>query len=315
MAVSHVKSNTIGNFTGTVTVMNSAGSTVTANATDLVRPTDWNSVHNQFLTVTGNNTFSNTTASGTNLVYSGAGNFSIGGSSDTVIYSGPQFGSLYRNAGGDFVTTVGTAFASSVVSIQPFIIPYDVAASNVIVYVSQSVASAANTSSAYFNLSMSGGVYSMATGTAGSAVSVATFTNTYTASFNSNTTASVGGVQYYTASFATKTLTAGVYYFALQCSTANAATNTSTATTALGASMTMLLARNIGSAFFNARAGGGAANTTLFGRGPVMGLGLATGSNLTTATLNLTTAGFTGTGTAVINAPVYFELRNSTWLA
>lgn len=314
MAVSHVKTDTIGNFTGTVTAFNSQGSTATVAATDLVRPVDWNSAHNQYQTLTGNNTFSNSTASGTNLVYSGQNNFSIGGSSDTVIFQGPQFASIYRNGDGDMVTTNGTAFNSSVVSIQPFIVPYDVVASNVIVYASHSVASTTNNSSAYFDLSMSGGIYSMATGTPGSAISVATFTNTYTASYSSNSTASVGGVIYYTASFAQTTLTAGAYYFALQMSTANTATGGAN-TTALGASMTMLLGRSLASNYFGARAGGGASNTTLFGRGPVMGLGLATGSNLTTATLNLTAAGFTGTGTAVNNAPVYFELRNSTWLA
>ena len=65
-AVSHIKSNGIADFTGTVTVMNSAGSTETKNATDLVRPSDWNSVHNAFLTI-GGNTNNASTWSGTNL--------------------------------------------------------------------------------------------------------------------------------------------------------------------------------------------------------------------------------------------------------
>jgi hypothetical protein len=45
LTITHAKSNTIGDFTGTVTVFNSAGTTVTASATDLVRPVDWNSGH------------------------------------------------------------------------------------------------------------------------------------------------------------------------------------------------------------------------------------------------------------------------------
>lgn len=69
-ALSHVKSNSIGDFTGTVTVFNSQGSTQTANATDLVRPGDWNSAHNFFQTISGN-TFGSSTASGTNLVIGG----------------------------------------------------------------------------------------------------------------------------------------------------------------------------------------------------------------------------------------------------
>ena len=46
ITVSHAKSNTIADFTGTVTLNNSAGATTTAMATDLVRPSDWNSAHN-----------------------------------------------------------------------------------------------------------------------------------------------------------------------------------------------------------------------------------------------------------------------------
>lgn len=71
-ALSHVKSDTIGDFTGTVTVFNSQGSTGTVAATDLVRPSDWNSAHNFFQTISGN-TAGQSTASGTNLVIGGTG--------------------------------------------------------------------------------------------------------------------------------------------------------------------------------------------------------------------------------------------------
>lgn len=67
MALSHVKNDTIGDFTGTVTVFNSQGSTTTVAASDLVRPSDWNSAHNFFQTISGN-TLGSSTASGTNLV-------------------------------------------------------------------------------------------------------------------------------------------------------------------------------------------------------------------------------------------------------
>lgn len=83
MAISHVKSNTIANWTGTVTVGNSTGGTQTANATDLVRPADWNSVHNQFYTLTGN-TNNASTASGTNVVLSGGNNVTLIGGGATV---------------------------------------------------------------------------------------------------------------------------------------------------------------------------------------------------------------------------------------
>ena len=76
MAVTHVKSNTIGDFTGTVTVFNSTGGTATQNATDLIRPSDWNSAHAQIITISGN-TAGQSTASGTNIVFQGGNNVTL----------------------------------------------------------------------------------------------------------------------------------------------------------------------------------------------------------------------------------------------
>ena len=98
MAVSHIKSDTIADFTGTVTGFNSQGSTITIAATDLVRPVDWNSAHNQFYSLTGN-TNGNSTASGSNVLFAGSGGITIGGSTGTVVVSGPVpiTNSLYIN--------------------------------------------------------------------------------------------------------------------------------------------------------------------------------------------------------------------------
>lgn len=52
-------------MTGTITVFNSAGNTTTAVATDLVRPSDWNSVHNITMNIVGSDL--------TNAIYMGAG--------------------------------------------------------------------------------------------------------------------------------------------------------------------------------------------------------------------------------------------------
>lgn len=76
MPISHVKSDTIGDMTGTVTVMNSVGSTATVAATDLIRPSDWNSAHNQYLTLSGN-TAGQSTISGTNIVLQGGDNITL----------------------------------------------------------------------------------------------------------------------------------------------------------------------------------------------------------------------------------------------
>lgn len=88
MAVSHVKSNTVADWTGTVTVGNSTGGTQTIAATDLVRPVDWNSVHNQFYTLTGNTTNAST-ASGTNVVLGATGGLTISGATGTIWLSAP----------------------------------------------------------------------------------------------------------------------------------------------------------------------------------------------------------------------------------
>jgi hypothetical protein len=86
MAISHVKSNIVPDWTGTVTVGNSTGGTQTIAATDLVRPTDWNSAHNQFYTLSGN-TNGASTASGTNVVLSGGNNVTLVGGGATVGFS------------------------------------------------------------------------------------------------------------------------------------------------------------------------------------------------------------------------------------
>lgn len=93
MAVSHVKSLAAADFTGTVTVFNSQGSTTTAAATDLVRPSNWNEAHNQFSTLSGN-TANSSALSGTNIVLQGGNNITLSGVSAagaaTIVISGPN---------------------------------------------------------------------------------------------------------------------------------------------------------------------------------------------------------------------------------
>ena len=120
MAISHLKSQTGADFTGTVTVFNSAGATTTAAATDLIRPSDWNSAHNQLLTIVGN-TAGQSTASGTNIVFSGGNNVTLsinqGANVATVLLSAPnttQFltTAMASNRGSDFVQATA-AFAGT----------------------------------------------------------------------------------------------------------------------------------------------------------------------------------------------------------
>jgi hypothetical protein len=70
MAVSHVKSVTIADGTNT----------------NIVRPGDWNSVHNQFFTLAGN-TNNASSVSGTNVILSGGNNVTLVGSSNSIGFS------------------------------------------------------------------------------------------------------------------------------------------------------------------------------------------------------------------------------------
>lgn len=118
MAVSHVKSNAVADATGTVTVW--WGVTTSAlSATDLVRPTDWNSAHNEFRSLAGN-TNNASTASGTNLFYSAAGELTLFGSTATIGFSGRPHISSYVNIGGlDGVTmTLNGASVSDAVAFE-----------------------------------------------------------------------------------------------------------------------------------------------------------------------------------------------------
>lgn len=71
MAVSHAKQDPRGNFTGTLTVFNSQGSTVAVSATDIVQPVDWNSGHQQYVTISGNTGGDSSAATATNIVMAG----------------------------------------------------------------------------------------------------------------------------------------------------------------------------------------------------------------------------------------------------
>ena len=88
MQITHVKSNTIGDATGTVTFWNGT-TTGSAAATNLVRPSDWNSQHALQFTLSGNTT-QNSTVSGTNVTFAASNAMSIGGSNGSVVFHGKK---------------------------------------------------------------------------------------------------------------------------------------------------------------------------------------------------------------------------------
>ena len=149
MAVSHVKSNIVADWTGTVTVGNSTGGTQTINATDLVRPGDWNSAHNQFYTLAGN-TNNASTASGTNVVFQAAGDLTIAGSTGTIVFSASprDILSSYQNV--PLINNTGTISYGGGSSniVFPFLLPQDGSFSYIRLPVSMSLASTSHATGA-----------------------------------------------------------------------------------------------------------------------------------------------------------------------
>jgi len=91
MAISHAFTNRIPDGTNT----------------NIVRPSDWNSAHNQYYTLSGN-TLGASTVSGTNVVLQGGGNVSLSGTGQTVVVYGGGGGTA-----GGAVISAGTQFADS----------------------------------------------------------------------------------------------------------------------------------------------------------------------------------------------------------
>jgi hypothetical protein len=220
MAVSHVFSNAIGDFTGTITGFNSQGSTTTIVGTNLVRPSDWNSAHNQFYTLTGNTT-GNSTASGTNVIFAGSGPISVGGSTGTIIISAPaaatnSFYEIRRMAW----NPVATQFGSNQPLIYPIYVPNHLVISRWEGFISLSISTSSNSSHGG-TLSMIVGLYTRNASTLSLATSGSgtyAWTNT-----SNNSTSVLSGLKEVSAGLAA-TMTPGDYWLLVmsRTSTANA---------------------------------------------------------------------------------------------
>ena len=94
MAIQHVFSNTVADGTNT----------------NIVRPSDWNSFHNQLSTISGN-TLGGSTLSGTNIVLAGGSNITLSATGNTISIignSGGGGGGVAVSAGTDSLFTSGT---------------------------------------------------------------------------------------------------------------------------------------------------------------------------------------------------------------
>jgi hypothetical protein len=214
--------------------------------------------------------------------------------------------SAWDNAQNGEITQAGTVMGNSLVSIRPFRLHWPLAVSNIRVAASIDVATVANTSSAYIDVSMSGVVYSRNASTLSSMFS---FSNSLTQLWQSNSTGSVTGVAALTATFPATTLTPGDYWMALHMSTANSATAGAN-TTALGNSLSMVLIEPLNSAPMLMRQWGN--NQTANSQGLISGIGIIS-TGATRATIAFSDYTVTGTRGALAN--IYVGLRNDTYQA
>lgn len=193
--------------------------------------------------------------------------------------------------------------------IQPFVLQNPVAFSNVLVYdFIQSVATAGNTSSAFYDLTANLVLYSRNVSTLSS---VASFSNSYVTSWNSNNTTGIANIIVGIAvTGAATTLTQGEYYAALLFSTNNTSATAGTASTVLGNSHANYLAFLPSTATSYKLASSTGVNATV-GAWPGMGL-FSTGATRGTIAFSDYNA---MSGASALNAPFAFILRGNTWQA
>lgn len=116
MAISHAFTNAVADAAGTLTVWYGA-TTATVAATDIVRPSDWNSAHYQYATITGN-VAGQSTFSGTNIVIGGGPNVTISGVNATRFdisagAGGAADGGVGISAGANSVSDGTVVFSNS----------------------------------------------------------------------------------------------------------------------------------------------------------------------------------------------------------
>lgn len=202
--VQHVFSNTIVNATGTVTIWNTAGVSTTVAATDIVRPQDWNSTHNQSLTITGNTIGNTSVISGTNIVLSGGPGIRLSGDSANSRV-GFQLAGAPANAwafpnieSGQNNLSVFAPTTASLLLYPWYPLP-DVSWSNVILPISLSASSSAGATSNSGGYSITFGLYSL-TGLSLSSMTTATAQIKYSYTSNSITYTVANGASSFSSS-------------------------------------------------------------------------------------------------------------------
>jgi hypothetical protein len=305
VAVSHIKSVTIADFTGTVTVFNSLGSTVTANATDIVRPSDWDSVHNYNLTITGNTSGSSTIGGATNFILAGGSNVTLSmntaASIATIsISAGGGILSRYTDWGGGFENSASSNITNNSLSIKGFLIYEDLSFSRVDLLGSLSIASSATANTYAMAVSSVMVPYTRNASTLSPIVG-ASGTTTFSGASNTASFNSLTGPRLFSFPLSTK-LSAGEYFAGFQFSTNSSATGTATTS---GMTLGVAFGTN---ALTSATEWRDIGSTNVASTNIVFGGVFSTNISNTTQTLAL--SAITQTGTAGVRAGVPLIFRN-----
>lgn len=225
MAVSHVKSITVADFTGTVTAFNSQGSTTTIGATDLVRPSDWNSAHNQFYTLTGN-TNNASTASGANVVLSGGNNITLIGSNSVIGISAADAPAVATLSGWNpfspGVEYLLGQMGQNTLFLMPMDFPAAVKVNNMRLPVHFT---AATNSTGSATVTQNFALYTSVNSTQISRLTSWSVSTNVSHNGTQNSASNVGGVRTWSGTHDALTITAGAYVVAFMSSTASANAN------------------------------------------------------------------------------------------
>lgn len=205
-ALSHAKSVTVGDATGTVTFWNGA-TTSSIAASDLGRPSDWNSAHNFFQTISGN-TAGQSTASGTNLVWAGTNGITVshataaGAATAWISGPGPTPPQYFVFVGEDIPQARALITNATALTQRPLFFPFDIGGNLTAQEVHWTMSRSTSGSN---NFTVHVGIYSYVNSTQLTSIS------TTSASYSNTATASVSGVRAFEAPLPVTTLAPGQY--------------------------------------------------------------------------------------------------------
>ena len=148
MAVDHRKSITVADFAGTVTIFDSQGSTQTMAATNMVRPSDWNSVHDITQNLSGNTLGTSQVAvtNGGDIYWAGGNNITLSANGSTISINGPSGYTALTYANRQYGASQTTS-GQNVVWLAPMRVAIPVSAVTFVLPMSIAGASSSNTGS------------------------------------------------------------------------------------------------------------------------------------------------------------------------